>query len=208
MSNCLEEPGERFCRALRTAGATGDGGGVRDELVARYREPHRRYHTLEHVEACLAWLDRLAASAERPAEVELALWFHDAVYDPSRSDNERRSAALARERLRGLGVAPDVIDRVASYVEATERHDGHAGDAALVIDIDLSILGAPPDVFARFEQQIREEYAHVPEPLFRAGRRAVLERFLSRPEIYRVPATRDALEAQARANLAHRIAEL
>jgi predicted metal-dependent HD superfamily phosphohydrolase len=168
----------------------------------------RHYHTLEHIDACLAWLDEVKPSAEYPAEIELALWFHDAIYDPRAKDNERRSAELARRRLQELGVSRAVRERIADYVLATQKHIALAGDAALLVDLDLTILGADPAEFDRFEQQIRQEYQHVPEPMFRMGRSRVLKTFLDRPQIYVIPAVRWHLENAARRNLQRRIKQL
>ncbi|MEM9174009.1 MAG: N-methyl-D-aspartate receptor NMDAR2C subunit [Myxococcota bacterium] len=192
----------RFARAAKALGANADSSILFRSLVDRYADPRRRYHDLSHVEACLRLLDRFRLRAERPAEVELALWFHDAIYEPSRNDNEARSGALAAAGLAALGAARGAIDRVVEAIEATRGHDAESGDAALVVDLDLAILGAPPEVFRDFERRIRQEYAHVPEDLFRAGRRAVLSRFLTRPRIYRVPPIAAEREAQARRNLA------
>ncbi len=207
----LEPPGNlasRFERAAVAAGATRQCRPIFDELVDRYGEAHRHYHTLTHIDACLSWLDWFWAFAERPEVVELALWFHDAVYDPESSENERDSAALAREQLGELGIAPGTADIVARHIEATKAHVPVGSDSALVLDLDLSILGARRSAFERFEAQIRTEYAHVPEPAFCEGRRRVLESFLGRPRIYQVAPIREELEARARGNLARRIAEL
>src|SRR5688572_5335606 len=114
----------RFDRAAATAGATRVDAAAFAALVDSLGEPHRHYHTLAHVEACLGWLAWFGVAAARRAEVELALWFHDAIYDPRRADNERRSAALAGEHLGGLGVPEVVIRRVAGLVLATEHGAG------------------------------------------------------------------------------------
>ncbi|HVU02917.1 MAG TPA: hypothetical protein VHE30_14255 [Polyangiaceae bacterium] len=198
----------RFERAAAAAGATGPCDAVFRELTARYGEPHRHYHTLAHIDACLAWLDWFSGSAERSEEVELALWFHDAVYDLLSSVNEARSAALARERLAALGVRSDAIGRVAAHIEATATHFAAPGDSALLVDLDLTILAARANDFDSFERKIRSEYAHVSEATYRAARRRVLEGFLSRVEIYKVAPLRAELESAARANLERRIGEL
>jgi predicted metal-dependent HD superfamily phosphohydrolase len=198
----------RFDRAVAAAGATRPAASVYEDLSTRYGEPHRCYHTLAHVDACLVWLDWFCASAEHPEEVELALWFHDAVYAVEGRGNEQRSAALARDALTGLGIDAAVVERVARHIEATETHVAASGDAALVVDLDLTVLGARPRDFDAFERRIRHEYAHVPECAFRMARRGILEGFLARPEIYTVPVIRAELEAKARANLARRIGEL
>jgi predicted metal-dependent HD superfamily phosphohydrolase len=204
----LKELRARFARAVAATGGTGAIDAVFDDLVQRHGEVTRHYHTLTHVDACLAWLDWFSGAAEHPGEVELALWFHDAVYDARRNDNERLSAELARDRLEAIGVEGAAVERIVRHVEATERHAGPGGDSALVVDLDLSILGVAAPEFARFEEQIRREYGHVAEPLYVEGRRRVLEGFLARPEIYRVKEIAAELEARARDNLERRIEEL
>lgn len=181
---------------------------VFEALIERYREPLRYYHTLEHVDACLVWLDWYRGVARRPDLVELALWFHDAVYDPKASDNEAQSAALARAQLGALGVGSSSIDVVARFVDATRRHDTAKGDCALLIDLDLTILGASPHCYARFESQIRAEYAHVPERAFALGRAHVLRGFPSRAQVFQTPSLREQLEQRARDNLERRIEQL
>lgn len=213
MTGAPDEPAlasERFTRAWRALGARGDGREAFDALRAAYDEPHRAYHTGAHVAACLGLLDDPAvrALAARPDEVEMALWFHDAVYDTRAFDNEERSAALAEEHLVRAGVAGEVALRVASHVRATKDHVATSPDAQLVLDIDLSILGEDPAVFARFEQDIRREYAWVDEAAYVAGRAAVLRRFAERTAIYGTPLLRARYEARARENLAASLAKL
>ncbi len=172
------------------------------QLLARYAEPHRHYHSLQHLGECLTLLDAHRAAAERPAEVALALWFHDAIYDVHRHDNEALSAAWAFEALTAAGVPDEAARRVHALVMAT-RHDAvpEGRDAALLVDIDLSILGAAPPRFAEYERQIRAEYAHVPPTLFEERRRAILSHFLDRQPIYLTPGLRSERDAQARVNL-------
>jgi predicted metal-dependent HD superfamily phosphohydrolase len=175
---------------------------LRDALLARYREPGRHYHTAQHLAECLAELDRVRHLARRPDELALALWFHDAVYDPRRNDNEERSAAWARRALTAAGAAPEVADRVSRLVLATTHTATPAeGDARLLADIDLAILGAPPERYAEYETQIRREYAWASEPAFRAGRSGFLRGLLSRESIYLTSHYRERLEARARENL-------
>ena len=189
-------------------GAAGDGAGTRDGLLARYAEPQRAYHTTQHLAECLELCDEFATAAERPAEVALALWFHDAVYDVRASDNEARSAALAVEALTAAGVAADAVRRVRDAVLAT-RHSGApaTADERLVVDVDLAILGAPATRFAEYEAQIRREYAFVPESLFRAKRREILRGFLARPSVYATAPFVARFEAAARRNLAQAVGD-
>jgi predicted metal-dependent HD superfamily phosphohydrolase len=167
-----------------------------EQLLARYREPHRHYHTLQHLEECFEKLDELRDLAPHPGDVELALWFHDAIYDTRRDDNEARSADWARAA---------VGERVAELVMAT-RHDAQPTDmdARVLVDVDLSILGAPDARFAQYERQVREEYRWVPALIYRRKRRQILDGFLARPTIYNTGRFIERYEAQARRNLAKR----
>lgn len=201
---------DRFDELWRALGAHSPGGDAYQNLRTAYDEPHRAYHTASHVVACLRLLDddAIRALAMNASEVEAALWFHDAIYLPHRSDNEEASARLAEDCLGMAGVERARIARIASYIRATKTHTADTEDGQLVIDIDLSILGEAPEVFARFEAEIRREYAAVSDPDYAAGRTAVLRRFLERPNIYGAPLLRDRYEARARANLARAIANL
>ncbi|WP_218509204.1 tetratricopeptide repeat protein [Variovorax sp. dw_308] len=171
-------------------------------LVARYREAHRGYHTLQHLAECLSLLGLHQAEAERSGEVALALWFHDAIYDVRSHDNEQKSAHWARDALASAGLSQDAALRVHALVMAT-RHSAvpEGKDARLLVDIDLAILGAPAARFAEYERQIRVEYAHVPPVLFEPRRHAILSGFLAREPLYLTQAIRAEREAQARINL-------
>lgn len=178
------------------------------ELRARYAEPHRRYHTVEHLEEALAVVADLGGSEA----VELAVWFHDAIHDPASSpgESEARSAALAVERLTALGADPVLVAEVERLVLLTAGHEVAAGDAdgAVLADADLAILGAPPERYARYAADVRAEYAHVPDDAWRTGRAAVLEGFLGRPRLYRTEAAHRRWDAAARRNLAAELATL
>jgi predicted metal-dependent HD superfamily phosphohydrolase len=179
------------------------------DLVARYSESHRHYHTLQHLRECFEQFTQARGDAQRPAEIELALWFHDAVYDVHRDDNEERSAALAHASVLAAGLARDAADRVHVLVMAT-RHDAPPGepDAQLLVDADLSILGAEPARFDESDLQIRAEYAHVPDAQFREGRKRVLGSFLARPRLYCTDRFFAKYEQQARDNLRRSLARL
>jgi len=177
-----------------------------EELIARYSEPHRRYHTVRHLDECFEKLEELEAEAERLGEIELALWFHDAIYDVRRHDNEAKSADWARAVAIEAGVAGSAADRIHALVMST-AHDAVPSrqDERILVDVDLSILGAPPQRFDEYERQIREEYSWVPEEPFRAKRREILERFLARPQIFATRTFVERYEALARANLARSV---
>ncbi len=187
------------------------------DLAKRHGNPGRRYHTLAHVADCLAELDAAPGLCDRPDAVELALWFHDAVYDPRAADNEVRSAALLREAAARLGLDPALAARAGTLVRATAHLAGSgdrpsdagiARDAAAIHDIDLAILGAPRDRFDAYETAVRREYAFLPDPEWRSGRSRVLRMFLDMPRIYLTDPFRDRLESRARRNLADGLARL
>ena len=187
-------------------GALGDAPF--DALVRRWSEPHRRYHTLGHLAALLDWQDRQRERVERPAELELALWFHDAIQVPGRRDDEERSAALARTSLSAAAVPTEVVDRVAGLVLAT-AHGRRAAtpDEALIADLDLAVLGSQPADYDAYVDQVRAEFGWVPERRWRSGRRGVLEALLD-GGVYRTERFREELEGAAVANLRRELATL
>jgi predicted metal-dependent HD superfamily phosphohydrolase len=182
--------------------------GLWREVLSRYDEPHRAYHTLWHIEECIASFEAVRALAEHPAEIDLAIWFHDAFYDTKRTDNEERSAEWEQRELRASGADASVADRVAALVMATKSHQATIPDASLLLDIDLSILGADSGRFDEYEEQIRREYAWVAEVDYVAGRTRVLEGFRTRPAIYTTSWFADRLEARARENLNRSLVKL
>lgn len=172
-------------------------------IAAAYGEPHRHYHTLTHIQSMLSGLAEAHALAREPDVLEAAIWFHDAVYHPLASDNERRSAQWAREELRLAGWPSATIARVAQLIEWTADHQvpDNGPDASLLMDLDLGILGAPASRYDNYLRQIRQEYAAVPDAAFRVGRLAFVRDMLGRALIYRTAHFRARLEATARANL-------
>lgn len=192
---------QELTRSWAALGARGEAPFA--ELMQRWREPHRHYHDLTHLEECLAWRARVEGSPE----LTLALWFHDAVYEPRRHDNEAASAALFERHARAASIPSERSARVCALVLSTATHDAHEGEAALLGDIDLAILSAPPARFARFEHDVRREYAHVGDAAYRLGRARVLRGFLERLAIYRTPAF-EHLEGEARRNLTRALASL
>ena len=187
--------------------------GLRGELQVAWSEPHRHYHDARHLGECLALWSRWQAQAEHPGEVAIALWFHDAVYDPKASGNELRSAAWAARGLLKAGLASETAQRVRDLVMAT-RHDmwidapPQGRDVQLILDIDLAILGAPGERFERYDKDVRKEYAWVPGFRYRSLRAHVLQVFLERPQLYHGAAAVDLLEAQAHINLAAALSRL
>lgn len=171
------------------------------ELAAAYAEPHRRYHTTQHIESCLRELARFEARAVHLNEVRWALLFHDAIYDPRRNDNEARSADWACRVMQELLRPDDEIARVRKLIMATvHAAQAETPDEALLLDIDLSILGADAAAFDEYDRAIRVEYEWVPEQAYRFARASVLQGFLARPRIFQTAAYQDR-EAIARGNL-------
>ncbi len=199
----------RWTELWKRIGARGDGLDVLGELESAYGDPARAYHTAAHVSHCLGELDRDRSLAARPDEVELAVWFHDAVYVPGAGDNEDRSADWALRALTSAGTAPGPAQRIHALVLATRHSTIPADpDARLLCDIDLSILGQSPAGFAEFERQIRREYAWVPELYYRHTRREVLAGFLRRESIYQTEPFASRYEARARENLQRALRDL
>ncbi|MEM1295970.1 MAG: N-methyl-D-aspartate receptor NMDAR2C subunit [Verrucomicrobiota bacterium] len=174
-----------------------------ETLRKHYNEPHRHYHNLAHIEACLGWLDHVSDQAEDPVAMEFALWFHDIIYNTLSSLNEQDSADFA-----GILLIPPVnVEQVCDLILATDHRADVQGDAALLCDIDLATLGSEPSDYLAYQCQIREEYGWAPDPEYFEGRIKVLRHFLSRPKIYVTDAFRH-LEESARRNLEAEIQSL
>ncbi|MFF4330249.1 hypothetical protein ACFYZT_27545 [Streptomyces sp. NPDC001591] len=215
----------RWAATTAAAGADRDPAPYADRLLAAWAEPHRRYHTTAHLADVLARLDRLAPHAADPTAVELAAWFHDAVYRPDRSENEERSAALAERALPELGVDPARTAEVARLVRLTVTHDPAPGDTngEALCDADLAVLAGDPSdpanpadpanptsyaAYAAYAAAVRAEYGFVPDEAFLTGRAAVLRRLLALPRLFRTPYGAAHWEAPARHHLATELAEL
>lgn len=179
------------------------------ELQTLYSAGNRYYHNCDHITDCLRELDsERSAPADRSA-LELAIWFHDAIYDSTASDNEERSAALAHRSITAAGGPESLAAVVRSLILATRTHDHLvAVDAPWMIDIDLCIFGKAEAEFDAYEAKIRAEYSWVEEREFRVRRAAILERFLSRPVLYATPPFRAKYEDSARTNLLRSITQL
>ncbi|WP_028008709.1 HD domain-containing protein [Solimonas flava] len=200
---------EHWLESWRQLGASATDESLYLQLVACYSEPHRHYHTVQHLTECLALLEAVEDQADRPAEVAIALWFHDAVYQPKRHDNEQKSADWASRSILAAGIDHSVADRIHGLILATRHNAAATGrDAQVLVDIDLAILGASPERFAEYEAQVRKEYAWAIGPLYRRGRRKVLEEFMARPTIYSTESFRSTREAQARINISRSLAAL
>lgn len=182
-----------------------------ENLLARWSEPHRRYHSVDHLHAVLDRARELtphvradggAAALDLDA-VLLAAWFHDAVHRPWHSENEERSARLAERALPEAGVPDARTEEVARLVRLTVDHDPAPGDTdgEVLCDADLAVLAGSPEAYAAYAADVRAEYDFVPDPDFREGRAAVLRELLGQERLFSVPYARERWEAAARRNL-------
>ena len=170
-----------------------------EPLLERLGETQRHYHTLTHIRHCLTTYDR---GPLRDDAVELALWMHDAIYDPQAKDNEARSAAWCRDLCAASGVANVVAARANACILATcHRHQTFSPAEALTVSVDLAILGESSELFAAYDRNVRREYAWVDMPSYRRGRAAVLQAFVRRPAIYPLPWFEQRYGNRARLNL-------
>jgi predicted metal-dependent HD superfamily phosphohydrolase len=209
MPGLIEITLERWQSMWRLLGASGSDDGLFGRLVQCYSEPHRKYHTLQHLQECFGHLDSVGSLAERAGEVELALWFHDAIYDTRKKDNEERSAQWAHECALSAGLTAQQVSHIQALVMATKHNAVPTDrDAMVLVDIDLGILGSDYERFEEYEAQVREEYSWVPGFLYRSERRKVLQEFANRRQIYNTELFQSRYEAQARDNIARSLARL
>jgi len=206
----MKRGGVRLLEQFRVAPE--DAMPVLDVLVAAYRAPDRRYHNLQHLDEMFRVVGRLAGITDDLRSVQLAIWFHDAVYDSRAKDNESRSADLAVQLLGPIGAGRAELEKQIRLILAT-RHGVDSPPAAdreatLLVDADLAILGAATDRYREYAAAIREEYAWVPDAEYATGRTAVLEHFLSRPRLFTSEALHAECDDRARMNLRHELASL
>ncbi len=200
---------QRFANLWQRLGLVDQSRETFAALQCAYGESHRAYHNASHIADCLAQFDTVREMVIHPNAAEMAIWFHDAIYDPKASDNEEKSAAWAVQVLSDQKAGPETTKRVANLILAT-KHQAVPDDidAKIIVDIDLSILGREWAVFDRYDSWIRQEYAWVAEKDYREGRGRILATFLGRDVIYQGPYFRSRYEAAARENLARAIARL
>jgi len=184
------------------------------DLVDRYAEPHRRYHNLAHIQACLTTFDEVLqshielAEAER-FQLETTFWFHDVVYDPKANDNEAQSAERAADFLLPLDLDPSQVEEIKRLIRLTKHPATPVAEGEkLLLDIDLQILGASPPDYLDYQNQIRAEYGHVPDQAYQRGRAQVLLAFLDQPQIFHSQIFYESREAQARENILREIDQL
>jgi predicted metal-dependent HD superfamily phosphohydrolase len=193
------------------------GSGSEDAVMAigkdildRHTEPQRRYHGESHLLALIELMDAHAPHIASGTPPRLAIWWHDAIYNPQARDNEERSADLAREHMHTLRIAATLIDETCRIILMTKNHWGgpSAGDGDYFLDADIAILGAPSAVYDAYAANVRQEYAFAPDDLYRAGRSAFLNSALARPRLFRTGVFESTYAAQARTNMQRELASL
>ena len=196
--------------AVRAGIPEADAPRLFDDLCQRYSEPTRHYHNLTHIAQMLEIVEGFREGVYDYVAVCLAIWFHDAIYDTRRKDNEEQSAAYAVTLLTQQGVSKAISARVQQLILATKTHQAPLGDTdcQLLLDADLAILGSEPADYNRYAQAIRREYAWVSDDDYRAGRSRVLQGFLGRPQIYFTEPLFQTLEQSARSNLQRELEQL
>ncbi|MDN3452609.1 MULTISPECIES: hypothetical protein [unclassified Psychrobacter] len=184
------------------------------DIAVRYNETQRAYHTLNHIEQLFGQFESITHHLAEPHIIALALYYHDVIYEPTRSDNELKSAEFAADAL-NLYLSPKQCQQIWALIMMTANHqidaliDSHQyNDAAYLLDMDLSILGAPWSTYEQYANAIRQEYAHVADDNYRDGRTAVLKGLLAHPKLYLTDHYHERLEAQARDNIKREVNSL
>lgn len=181
-----------------------------NNLIARHGEPQRHYHGASHLTALFDLLTKHAPNVGSGSPNRLAVWWHDAIYNPTAKDNEEQSAVLARDHLEKLGAPSDLIEDVAAIIIATKNHwvGPSLGEHDLFLDADIAILGAPPAIYDGYTTAVRKEYAWASDEAFSAGRSAFLTNALTWPRLFRTDTFEAAYALQARANMKRELASL
>lgn len=184
------------------------------DISVRYCEPQRAYHTLTHIEQLLVQFDSIKHHLSKPHIVALALFYHDVIYEPTQSDNEQKSAEYAVDALSSY-LSPEQCQHIYALIMITANHkidesidSVKYSDAAYLLDMDLSILGAPWSTYEQYAQAIRQEYAHISDTNYHDGRTAVLQGLLAHPKLYLTDYYYSQLEAQARDNINRELTSL
>ncbi|WP_201605767.1 hypothetical protein [Psychrobacter immobilis] len=217
VSNKHDELGKCFAQHLSTMTSDISPKQVDrlwQNIVTRYGEPQRAYHTLNHIEQLLVQFENIKQVLSEPHIIALALYYHDVIYDPARSDNELQSAEFATEAL-GFYLSTEQCQQIHALIMMTANHQldtlvdsDKYNDAAYLLDMDLSILGAPWPIYKQYAKAIRQEYAHVADDNYRDGRTAVLQGLLAHPKLYLTDHYYNQLETQARDNIKRELTSL
>jgi predicted metal-dependent HD superfamily phosphohydrolase len=173
-----------------------------EEIMGCYQAKNRYYHNLGHLQQILEQVLLLRDKIQDWDAILFALFYHDIIYNPRKSDNEEKSAALAIKRMQELAIPETVIENCRLHILATKQHaEAPFGDSNIFTDADLSILGTSWNVYSSYFKNIRKEYALYPNILYKPGRKKVLNHFLNMKYIFKTVHFRDAYEWQAKQNL-------
>jgi len=193
---------ERWNKLVKRLAGNPPPGGSFSRIMAAYSESHRYYHTFGHIKHCLSELDEVKGLMGSSDEVEYAIWLHDMVYDTHASDNEEKSARIAKEILSESSCPEIKVRKIQQLILiTTHQQQPETPDAHFMVDIDLTILGQPPEIFDIYERNIRAEYSWVSAEDYKIGRSKVLQSFLNRPSIYNTNWFKKLYEHQARENI-------
>lgn len=198
---------KRFCDLLSRIGIPQKQAlGYWSKLDKLYSESHRAYHNWNHIEHMLDLFDHYREQLQSPMEVELAIFYHDAIYDPKKKDNEEQSALLAESDLSQSSLDSERVVAVRNLIRCTEKHlpDDHP-DAKWLLDFDLAILGREEEVYVKYTKAIRKEYKMYPTLLYNQGRKKAMKKFLERERIFYTDEFFDRYESMARANIEREI---
>lgn len=180
-----------------------------DPIYVKYSEPHRYYHTIEHIKSCLGLFDLIKGELSSPGIVEMALWLHDVIYNPRKNNNEEMSSMFAKELLSRIGVSSTDSKSVSELIMATKHPFIPTNEEQqYIIDIDLAVLGSSPEKYDQYSEQIEMEYTHIPSFLYKRGRLKVLESFLKQNTIFNTEYFSSKYENMARNNLQREIGRL
>jgi predicted metal-dependent HD superfamily phosphohydrolase len=198
-----------FTQLWKRIGATTDSVSIYNDLIQRYREPHRFYHNINHIQYCLFQLSHVRTLTDQPNAIETSIWFHDSIYDPQSNDNEEKSAFYAEKQLREAQVSHKLIQLVYEMILKTKhRQKPENTDVQMILDIDLSILGSEKQVYDKYETSIRREYIFLDKRRYAIGRIKVLKDFLERERIYFTKYFSKRYEKKARMNIKNTIESL
>ena len=215
IDTALEEIFTRHLSAISSYITPENASILWQDIAMRYNEPQRAYHSLQHIQQLFGQFDQVKNNLHEPHIIALALLYHDVIYEPTRSDNELKSAEYAVESLTGylsaeqcqhiytliMMTASHQIDKWSNKVKEREEYS----DAAYLLDMDLSILGSSWSVYEHYSHAVRQEYAHVSDDDYRVGRMAVLKELLAHPTLYLTDYYYARLEKQVRKNIEHEI---
>lgn len=181
-----------------------------DTILTHYSEPHRYYHNLDHVQSLLVFMEEYNHLIKDLEALQLAVFFHDIIYDVQRSDNEEQSALAAIEFLQQTSYPAEKTALVADYIRATKTHVNPGGDSDLdcFLDFDLFILSGPERMYEQYAKSIRKEYAVYPDSVYIPGRKKVLQHFLDQPSIYRSAGFKERFDTAAKGNMQRELEKL